>query len=306
MTDTISVPLRRRKPVMEVAYDIRCMSRIAPFPHFEYFANKKNRFYMEMRCEKPRIQGSEFCEACQHKDPDYHYPSSRRFDHGKINEPIPDRSHIFGGSWYREQVKRWGEPSSDVVAEALNRQKEARAGYKVEEPSSDKLAIPSQPAMSSVPKKRGGGRKKANPVQTESAEELPLILQSDPPVVETSSERVLTIDTVVSPPSTPPASIPVPKKKRAPAKPKAKSVPPPVPMTPVPDTIQPTHKEVEMEEVVMADYDVVRVRVTPFRDSMWLEDTKKKVYRRTGEYVGRYDPMSDRIDEDVPDSDAEE
>ena len=77
-------------------------------------------------------------------------------------------------------------------------------------------------------------------------------------------------------------------------------------MTPVPDTIQPTHKEVEMEEVVMADYEVVRVRVTPFRDSLWLEETKKKVYRRTGEYVGRYDPMADRIDEEVPDSDAEE
>ena len=290
-------------PVIPAFTDIRCMSRMAPFPHFEYFANKKNRFYMEMRCEKTRIQGSEFCEACQHKDPDYHYPSSRRFDHGKINEPIPDRSHIFGGSWYDAQVKRWGEPSSDVIADALNHQKEARAGYKVEEPSS--LSIPSQPAMSSLPKKRGG-RKKATTAET--PKELPLILQSDPPTEKTS----LTIDTMLTPPSTPSASATAasaastaPKKRKPAAKPKAKPVQPPIAAPPVPDTIQPTHKEVEMEEVVMADYDVVRVRVIPFRDSMWLEDTKKKVYRRTGEYVGRYDPMADRIDEEVPDSDEE-
>lgn len=317
LMETIQLPLRRRLPKAaqaEPIADNRCLSRIAPFPHFDYFGNNKNRFYMEMRCDRLRVQGSEFCEACQQKDPTYHYPSSRRFDHGKINEPIPLHSHIYGGEWYKENVKRWGEPNSDAIVKALECQRAARDGYsvkenivsseenmskrggkKAKEPAVEDAPAPivAPQAEVKVPKKRA--KKKTE----EPAPSLPLILQSDPP--SPTEEKGLSMEDTIPPPV-----VVEPKKRKPAAKRAAKPLPTVVAAPIIPTTIAAKYKEVEMEEVAMADYDVVRVRVVPFRDSLWIEETKKKVYRRGGEYVGRYDPATDQMDEDVPDSDAED
>ena len=45
--------------------------------------------------------------------------------HGLLTEPIPENSHIYGGSWYLRQVEAHGEPPSEWVAEAAARQAEA-------------------------------------------------------------------------------------------------------------------------------------------------------------------------------------
>jgi len=43
--------------------------------------------------------------------------------HGLLTEPIPDTSHIYGGTWYKKQVQRFGEPSEEWVKAAKDAQK---------------------------------------------------------------------------------------------------------------------------------------------------------------------------------------
>ena len=43
--------------------------------------------------------------------------------HGLLTEPIPADSHIYGGSWYQEQVERFGEPPSDCINSAKEHQR---------------------------------------------------------------------------------------------------------------------------------------------------------------------------------------
>jgi hypothetical protein len=80
------------------------------------------------------------------------------------------------------------------------------------------------------------------------------------------------------------------------------------------DSCIPTHKEAEIEEHDIEDYETEEVLLSIFilDGTVYFRDSKKnKLYRRIkektiGQYVGRYDPYTDSIVTDVPDSDDEE
>jgi hypothetical protein len=80
------------------------------------------------------------------------------------------------------------------------------------------------------------------------------------------------------------------------------------------DSCIPTHKEEEMEEHSIEDYETEDVILSIFilDGTVYFRDAKKnKLYRRIkektiGQYVGRYDPYTDSLVTDVPDSDDEE
>jgi hypothetical protein len=80
------------------------------------------------------------------------------------------------------------------------------------------------------------------------------------------------------------------------------------------DSCIPTHKETEIEEHDIEDYETEEVLLSIFilDGTVYFRDSKKnKLYRRIkektiGQYVGRYDPYTDSIVTDVPDSDDEE
>ena len=79
------------------------------------------------------------------------------------------------------------------------------------------------------------------------------------------------------------------------------------------ETCIPTHLEEAIEEHSISDYETEVVSLTIFQvnDITYFRDAKKnKLYRRikektSGSYVGRYDPSTDTIVTDVPDSDDE-
>ena len=69
-----------------------------------------------------------------------------------------------------------------------------------------------------------------------------------------------------------------------------------------------------MEEHSLTDYETEIVRLTPFTldgCAYFRDANKNKLYRRMkektpGPYVGRYDPFTETLVTDVPDSDDEE
>jgi len=105
-----------------------CLSRITDETYVQHFGNGRNKFYVEFRCNLPCISGTDLCLKCTDKSATCKTQTSRRFQHGKVNEPIPDTSHLFGGKWYEQSVKKYGLPADDIIQFAMDHQRDARKG----------------------------------------------------------------------------------------------------------------------------------------------------------------------------------
>ena len=232
----------------------------------------------------------------------------RKIDHGTIDQPIPDRSHLFGGNWYEDGVRKWGAPSAKDIESALEHQRKARM-------ITDTVVVPSKvtsPSPDMEPVKRG---RKPKIAPTTVPTTVPTTLPTTVPITAAVIPSVI-LDVM---PSVIPSAIPsaAPAKKAAikrPRKPKA--------LTPVkmadPSMVQkevvlPTHMEQEREEVDTDGFEIEYVKLSVFSlgDATYFRDSKKnKLYKKIkektiGSYVGRYDPDMNMIHMDVPDSDDE-
>ena len=106
-----------------------CESRLAKKGYYISFGNKKGRCYLEFRCNKKANTTSGLCTSCETKNSNCRTQDTRTFQHGRVWEPIPEKSQIFGGVWYYESLEKNGEPLSVDIETALQHQKEARKGY---------------------------------------------------------------------------------------------------------------------------------------------------------------------------------
>ena len=113
---------------------MRCISRITDDTYAQYFGNGRNKFYVEFRCSRPCINDLDICAKCFEKNSSCKLQDSRKFNHGKVNEPIPDESHIYGGKWFHNSAKKWGQPSVEIIEFANQYQLEARGEYVVVQP----------------------------------------------------------------------------------------------------------------------------------------------------------------------------
>lgn len=261
-----------------------------------------------MRCNRPcSDQTKTVCEDCSIKTMST-IQWCRKIDHGTIYDPIPDRSHLFGGNWYEDGVRRWGAPSAEDIEYALEHQRKARmiAGVgpsKVPSPSPDM-----------EPVKRG---RKPKIVPTVTAIAAPIISPSEEFDIILDPSAVPSAVPSTVPSTVTPTVLEPPVKKAAikrPRKPKA--------LTPVkmadPSMVQkevvlPTHMEQEREEIDTDGFEIEYVKLSVFTlgDATYFRDSKKnKLYKKIKEktigcYVGRYDPATDTVHTDVPDSDDE-
>ena len=273
---------------------ISCVSRVTAIDARCYFADQKHKFFLEMRCGRACLdQTRNVCEDCSIKTMST-IQWCRKIDHGTIYDPIPDRSHLFGGNWYEDGVRRWGAPSAESIEKALEHQRNARM---INDIVPSKVASPS-PDMEPVKRGRKPKIAPAAPIAVAPtilpSEEFDIILE---PIIQTVLEQ--------------------PVKKAAvkrPRKPKA--------LTPVkmadPSMVQkevvlPTHMEQEREEVDTDGFEIEYVKLSVFvlGDATYFRDSKKnKLYKKIkektiGSYVGRYDPSTETVHTDVPDSDDE-
>jgi len=116
----------------------QCIGRIAKVDGIYHFANSKNRFYVEYRCSKTAVPHTQLCTRCTDRGRDK-IQSSGKFDHGLITGPIPDHSHMYGGKYYEESVRKW-LISAENLAIAQEYQRIAREGL-----------VPVVPMVSLVP-----------------------------------------------------------------------------------------------------------------------------------------------------------
>lgn len=274
------------------------------------FGDETHKFYTEARCNRQCIPNKDICLQCickvatglQH---------SRKFDHGKVNEPIPDHSHMYGGKWYHNACKKWNAPYEGDVGIAIEHHMAAVTN-----------TVDPFIAVAAV---------KTVAVAAVAAVKTPVVAVSSKPRkndVEESKNEI-----VAAPPNANalPHVTEEPKKKKAATKkvsPKKTAIKEHSETTASPyssiiennmNTVYkevnfPTYIEKEMEEISIEDYEIEYVPISTIKVNSitYFRDAKKnKLYTRikdkqVGEYVGRYNPATDIIYTDIPDSDEDE
>ena len=251
---------------------------------------------------------------------------SRKFNHCNVNEPIPDNSHIFGGKWYYDGCQKWGAPPSEIIEFALQYQKEARGDFVVEQPDYSELSkakkqsatqemsrakkIVTAESSDGAPAPVKRGRKpKVAPETTQSTEQDTTEVKpkrTRKPKVAPETDTATTVTTTAEAP-----------KKRGPRKKTDE--------TPYTSLIQtanvmvhkeatlPTHLETSLDKIDAEGYTIEYIKLVPFEvgNATYFRDTtKNKLYKKIkekgiGAYIGRWNPDTDCIVSDIPDSDEE-
>jgi hypothetical protein len=244
---------------------------------------------------------------------------SRTFPHGKVSEWIPSNSHIYGGSWYMDGVRKWGAPHQDAIALALQFQAEARGdfvvppqGPQLEKPvKATTLSQVEMPPRKTTESGEAAVKKIRRPkvgqeiIITEEPVK-PKRLKKKPTVGDAPHDAITILTSALTVPAPP-------VEQKAPRKLKKK---PQVGQEVLPvhkEVVLPTHMEVSIDEVDVRDYSKEYVHVSLFEcnHAMYFrESTKNKLYKRIkdtimGAYVGRYDPDTESLVTDIPDSDDE-
>lgn len=317
---------------------MNCISRITDEKFAQRFGDGRHNFHLEFRCNFPCLIGQDICAKCTEKSPTYKTHGSRKFDHGKINEPIPDNSHIFGGQWYQTRVKTYGEPPSEIIQIAMKYRDEARQGYIVIQPiintTNKTSSNNSQPNNASKAVQQTTEQEPSDMPRPKKDPNAPPKKRGKPPVgnVELLSDTPSS-DIVEETPKkrggrkkanteeTPATAIPAttattPKKRAAPKKKQSvESINNPI-INPeainIKEVTIPTHIEETLEEYDICDLEVVYVKLSHFEHNgkSYLRESKKnKLFQvikgKPGKYIGRFYPETDEIDYDIPDSDDE-
>jgi hypothetical protein len=299
---------------------MNCISRYTDDTYAQQFGDGRHKFYLEFRCNRPCLKNMNVCAKCAEKSSTTNLQHSRKFNHGNIDEPIPDNSHIFGGKWYYDGARKWGAPPSEIIEFAIQYQKEARAGIIIEEINNyelykdEKQSIPQEmPQVNKntedkpVPAKRG--RKPKVAPET--------IIQASNEIEETSKPIKRTRKPKVAPETENNITVAPPKKST----PRKKTIETPYSSL-VNSTNQlvhkevalPTHIETDLEQIDSEGYQIEYIQLTLFEanGSTYYRDSKKnKLYKKIkdkgiGPYVGRWNPDTDSIITNIPDSDDEE
>lgn len=291
--------------------DTRCMSRITHDHSAQHFGNGRNKFYLEFRCPLPRFRDMDVCVRCLVKHTKGQQ-DARTYDHGRMNEPIPHHSHIFGGEWYHTNKIKWGEPAPSVIEFALEHQIEARGSYpsKVDDPLQEEMARPKKEvttsatsAASATSATTSATSESATSVPKRGRKAKPPQPKQEPKQEDDEKKEAVSVE-------------PPKMKKRAPRK---KAEPTPYQSLASEQRLihkevtLPTHMEQTMEEVDLEDYDVEYVTLTPIeigQTTYYIDRSSQKVFKRIrdkqmGDYVGRYDPATETLHTDIPDSDDE-
>lgn len=293
-----------------------CLSRYTDDTYAQQFGDGRHKFYLEFRCNRPCLKNMNCCAKCAEKSESTKLQSSRKFIHGNVDEPIPDNSHIFGGKWYYNGLQKWGAPPSEIIEFAIQYQKEARGEFIVEDYNTTELSkdekqyIPQEmPRVKKItsdtdtPIKRGRKPK----VAESSSNDTDNVENSAKPVKRTRKPKVA--------PETP--SVTDSKKKIS-----LKKEPDTPYSTLVNSTNQlvhkevslPTHIETKIEEIDSEEFQVEYIKLTLFEangSTYFRDSNKNKLYKKIkdkgiGAYIGRWNPDTDSIVCNIPDSDDEE
>jgi len=101
---------------------MKCHARLTKWTTRSVIGEGKHYALQAYVC-RGTVQEGLLCIACSNRSRT-HAKNVLRL-HGLLTEPIPDTSHIYGGSWYWRQVEKHGKPPPEWIVEAASRQAEA-------------------------------------------------------------------------------------------------------------------------------------------------------------------------------------
>jgi hypothetical protein len=198
------------------------------------------------------------------------------------------------------KVKKYGEPSADVVAMAEEaRPKPVIVPVKKSSPQVSPRTIQTVIHMTTTPQK--------NKIMTIvkpiiKPGKKPIVIAEKPPAVIAEKPVVI---------AEKPSAVIIPKKK--PVANRKPSVFSQIKSEPHKDVIIPTYMESTMEVVDVDDYEVeyVKLSVCEINGSTYFKSESQKIYKKLkdnkiGEYMGRYEANTSCIHTDIPDSDDED
>lgn len=255
----------------------RCFGRIISWSNSSiarFSKCAKSRFYLESRCQNKSIH-DQLCQSCLEKK-GQKASEPRKNLYGLVTDPLPVDCRIFGSEWYESKVKELGQPSESDMARAKKAQEEARKD----------TVVVAQPVVVKTEAKKRGRKPKQEPA--------PVPTPPPPPQPNPNPNPS---------PSPPPNPNPHPAPK--PAKRRAK--------TNIPQKTEKVQVQAIEASSPLTDIEVVKIIVKPFRhnDVDYFRDAKKnKLYasgkdKRPSQYVGRWNPETETIDHEFPDSDVE-
>lgn len=302
-----------------------CVSRVARINNTERFADGKHVFYLEYRCNRPCIENNKYCKHCSRKDPAAPHQFFMSFEHGDVNQPITEKSHIFGGKWYIEAVKKYGAPPPEIIEFALQFQQEARKGFDTiitmpsqiddeihkEDLQSTAKEMPrakkEETAVSDQVKPKRTRKPKVAPPNESATDKVETESQIKP-VKRTRKPKAVNTETVTA--ITKEETTIKPKKVTSPVEPQPLILPNQMKHQ---EVVLPTYMETTIEEINTDDYEIEYVTLSIFEvgQATYLRDClKNKLYKKikdkgVGAYIGRWNPDTESIITDIPDSDDE-
>lgn len=286
-----------------------CISRYTDDTYAQQFGDGRHKFYLEFRCNRPCLKHMDFCAKCAEKSPSTTLQYSRKFNHGNVNEPIPDNSHIYGGKWYYNGCQKWGAPPSEIIEFAIQYQKEARGDFIVSDYINSELY---DNENKSITKEMPRGKK----IETLNPDGTPVPIKK--PRKPKVASAIETSDTTT----------PVKRTRKPKVAPiiasqdthKKKIVETPY-STLINNTPQMVHKEIslpthienKLEEIDSEGFTIEYITLSVFdigHTTYFRDISKNKLYAKIkekgiGSYVGRWHPDTESIIFDIPDSDEE-
>jgi hypothetical protein len=270
-----------------------CISRITDDTYSQNFGNNHNKFYIELRCNIPCPPGSDTCTKCSSKSDTCKVQHSRKFNHGKVTDPIPDISHIYGSKWYRDSTKKYGEPSADSIQFAEQYQREARINLQNTIIQSEPVSQPVQPPKKTRKPKVADENSTTADTQPVKRGRKPKVAPSNEPELADTQET--TIKSRKKTENTPYSNL-VSTKTQLVHK----------------EVSLPTHLENKLDEIDIDGFKIEYIKLSIFDHngtSYFRDYNKNKLYKKikdkVGQYVGRFNSENDSIVTDVPDSDDE-
>ena len=284
---------------------MQCLGRIAKVDGILHFADGRQRFYLPYRCTNMCLPDSNCCSRCTGRTADK-IQSSGKYDHGLCNGAIPDHSHMYGGAWYHAKYAKLS--LSPMIRKQVNDHYAAYMMTIPEDLSEDPIAVdpiaedPIAEALSEAPivalqneivtpKRRGKNK--------------PIIIDTEPVVHPQKRKSALKSQALKSQALKSQALKSQALKSQALKSQASKPVEAPV-------HIQATHIERDTEEIFADDYEIEYIKLFPFDHdgaSYLREPTKNKLFQKqskgVGDYIGRYDPYTETIRTDIPDSDED-
>jgi hypothetical protein len=259
-----------------------CISRITDDTYSQKFGNDHHKFYVEMRCGLPCIPGLDVCAKCSKKLDNCKTQHSRQFNHGKINEPIPSNSHIYGGKWFYDSVKKYGMPTDKVIHFAEEYKNKARVGF-----DNTSNAVEYNVISDTIKKDRKKRPKIADITNNKDSNSSATSISSGPVKRRKNTVKKTESSPYISAISNTPQLV-------------------------YKEITIPSHIERNIETFDTDGFAIEYIKLTEFvhNGTVYYRDSNKnKLYKKVkdkiGGYVGRYDSVTDSINSNILDSDDE-